>query len=237
MVDNRQDTARQTAETAAQGAEAARDTVRQGADAARNAARQGAEAVQTSGRATSEVVRRGGEFAADTTRRTGEVGAEAVNRTGHVASETIRRGTHELAESQQKIVQNAAEQFEDLSRKMAQAFQGTNEDVRSLMVLPGASRGGLQDLQQGVTGLVEGVVRTNLRAAQEFFRLINPSAYVELQHRFVRDYLDTVIENSVTLVRAVRRTADETLGPLEQQIEQRRRSRQGGAEHYQQAAE
>jgi hypothetical protein len=49
--------------------------------------------------------------------------------------------------------------------------------------------------------------------------------------------LDTLIENSVTLVRAVRRTADETLGPLEQQIQQRRSARQGEGQQYRQAAE
>ena len=142
-----------------------------------------------------------------------------------------------MAESQQQIVQNAAEQFEQLSRKAAQAFQGTNEDIRSLMVLPGAARGGLQDLQQGVTGLIEGAARTNLWATQELFRLANLGSYVELQHRFVREYLDTLIENSVTLVRAVRRTADETLGPLEQQLQQRRSARQDKAQEYRQAAE
>ncbi|MBV8590083.1 MAG: phasin family protein [Acetobacteraceae bacterium] len=202
-----------------------------------NAARQGAEAVQASGRATSDTVRRGGQFAADTTRRVGEVGADAVDRTGRVGSENIRRGTHDLAESQQQIVQNAAEQFEELSRKVAQAVQGTAENVRSLMALPGTARGGLQDLQQGVNGIIEGVVRTNLRATQELFRLANPSAYIELQHRFMRQYLDTVIENSVTLVRAVRRTADETLGPLEHQLQQRRSARQDGGHGYRKAAE
>ena len=202
-----------------------------------DAVRQGAEAVQTSGRATSDAVQRGGEFAADTTRRGGEAGAQAINRIGHVAGETVRRGTQDLAESQQQIVQNAAAQLEELSRKVAQALQGTNEDVRSLMALPGAARGGLQDVQQGVTGLIEGVVRTNLRAAQELFRLANPGAYVELQQRFVREYLDTLVENSATLVRAVRRAADETLGPLEQQIQQRRSARPDEGHEYRQAAE
>ena len=63
-------------------------------------------------------------------------------------------------------------------------------------------------------------MRTNLRASQELFRLANLGSYVELQHRFLREYLETFVENSATLVRAIRRTADETLGPLEQQIEQ-----------------
>ena len=191
-----------------------------------NPARQAAEAVQTSGRATSDAVRRESELAADATRRVGAAGAEAADRSSRVGSESIRQGMQDLAESQQRIFKNATEQFEQLSHKVAQAVQGTSEDVRSLMVLPGAARGGLQDLQRGVTGLIEGVVRTNLQATQELFRLANPSAYVELQHRFVRQYFDTLFENSVTLVRAVRRTADETLGPLEQQLQQRRSARQ-----------
>jgi hypothetical protein len=191
-----------------------------------NPARQAAGAVQTSGRATGETIRRGGQLAADATRRAGEAGAEALDRSGRAGTESIRQGTQDFAESQQQIVQNAAEQFEQLSRKVAQAVQGTSEDVRSLMELPGAARGGLQDVQQGVTGLIEGVVRTNLAATQELFRLSNPGAYVELQYRFARQYLDTLIENSVALVRAVRRTADETLGPLEQQLQQRRSAHQ-----------
>jgi hypothetical protein len=202
-----------------------------------NPARQAAEAVQTGGRATSDAVRRGGEAAADATRRIGEVGAEAVDRSGQVGSESIRRGMQDMAESQQRIFRNAAEQFEQLSHKVAQAVQGTSEDVRSLMVLPGAARGGLQDLQRGVAGLIEGVIRTNLQATQELFRLANPGAYVELQHRFVRQYFDTLFENSVALVRAVRRTADETLGPLEQQLQQRRSARQDEGQAYRQAAE
>jgi hypothetical protein len=207
------------------------------ADNRQDGVRQGAEAVQTSAQVTSDAVRRGGEFAAETTGRGGEAGAEAVSRTGRVVGEAVRRRTQDLAQSQQQIVQNAAQQFEELGRKVAQAAQDTNEDVRSLMALPGAARGGLQDLQQGVTGFVEGVVRTNLRAAQELFRLANPGAYVELQHRFVREYLDTLVENSVTLVRAVRRTADETLGPLEQQLKERQSARQNAGHAYRQAAE
>jgi len=152
-------------------------------------------------------------------------------------AETVHRGTQELAESQRQIVQNAAQQLEALSRKVAEAIKGTQEDVRSLMTLPGAAQGGLQDWQQGVTGLIEGVARTNLQATQELLRLANPGALVELQQRFVRQYLDTVIENSVTLVRAVRRTADETLGPLEQQLNQRQSARRNAGQEYRQAAE
>ena len=90
-------------------------------------------------------------------------------------------------------------------------------------------KGGLRDLQQGMTGLFEGVVQTNLRVAQELFRLANPAPIVELQQRFVREYTDTLVQNSATLVRAVRRTADETLRPLEEQIRQSGQDNQSDA--------
>jgi phasin family protein len=95
--------------------------------------------------------------------------------------------------------------------------------MRRLMTLPNAAEGGLRDIQRSMTGLIEGVVQTNLRVAQELFRLSNPAPIVELQQRFVREYTDTLVQNSATLARAARRTADETLRPLEQQIEQQRR--------------
>ena len=56
-----------------------------------------------------------------------------------------------------------------------------------------------------------------------------------LQQRFGRDYTDTLLRNNATLVRAVRRTADETLRPLEEQIE--RQQREQGGQRFQTAAE
>jgi hypothetical protein len=55
------------------------------------------------------------------------------------------------------------------------------------------------------------------------FRLADPAPFVELQQRFAREYTDALLRNSAALVRAVRRTADEALRPLEQQIEQQQR--------------
>ena len=133
-----------------------------------------------------------------------------MRRAGEAASETARRGGQAVAESQRRIVQDAAERFEEVSRKVAEATQGTTENMRRLLALPNAAEGGLRDLQQGMVGLVEGVVQTNLRVAQELFRLSNPAPIVELQQRFVREYTDTLLRNSATLVRAIRRTADET---------------------------
>src|SRR5215210_5315385 len=200
------------------------------------AVRRTAEAAEQVGRATGEALRQGADSAADIARRNSEAGAEALRRAGEATSETARRGGQAVAESQRRIVQDAADRFEEVSRKIAEATQGTTENVRRLFALPTAAEGGLRDIQQGVVGLFEGVVQTNLRVAQELFRLSNPAPIVELQQRFVREYTDALVQNSATLVRAFRRTADETLRPLEEQLAQR-----GGANQndrgYQTAAE
>jgi hypothetical protein len=198
------------------------------------AIRQGAQAAQQGGQAASEALRRAGDVTAEAAQGSGRAGAEAVQRAGDVASETMRRGAETFAESQRQVIQKAAQQFEEVSRKVAQAAQGTTEDLRTFLTLPHAAKGGLQDLQQGVTGLIEGVVRTNLQATQELLQLANPSAFVELQQRFVREYLDMLMQNTATIVHAIRRTADETLRPLEQQIVQRQANQ---SQRYQHAAE
>jgi len=202
---------------------------------ANEAVRQGAQAAQQGGQATSEALRRAGDVAAEAARRGSQAGSEFVQRAGETTSEALRRGSEALADTQHQLVQQAAERFEQVTRKLAEAAQGTTEDVRAFMQLPTVARGGLQDLQQSMTGLIEGVVRTNLQATQELFQLANPASLVELQQRFVREYLDTLMQGTATLVRAVRRTAEETLRPLEEQIEQRRQANQD--HRFQQAAE
>jgi hypothetical protein len=128
------------------------------------AIRRSAEAVQQGGHATADALRQNAEVGADVARRGSEAGADAMRRASEAASETARRGAQAVADAQRQIAQDAAQRFEEVSRKVAEATKGTTENVRQLMALPNAAEGGLRDMQQGVTGLVEGVVQTNLRA-------------------------------------------------------------------------
>jgi hypothetical protein len=194
--------------------------------AAQTAVRDSADAVQQGGRAFGDALRQNAEAGAEVARRANEAGADAVRRGAEAANETSRRGAEAVAEAQRQIAQDAAQRVEEVTRKVAEAAQGTTENIRRFLSLPNAAEGGLRDFQQGVAGLIEGVVRTNLRVAQEVFRLANPAPFVELQQRFAREYTDTLLQNSATLVRAVRRTADEALRPLEQQIAQQQRQEQ-----------
>lgn len=194
--------------------------------AAEQAAHQAAVVAQHSARTTGEALRRGADATADVTRQGTKTGVEAVRRVGETANETVRRSTQVMAEGQRQIAQETAQTFEAVSRKMAQAAQGASDDLRQFMTLPHAAEGGLRDMQQGMAGLVEGVVQTNLRATQELFRVSNPAAVVELQQRFVQEYMDTLMQGTATMLRAIRRTADETLRPLEAQVGQRQQARQ-----------
>ena len=200
------------------------DNARTVADTAADAAvRRTAEAIQQGSQATGDALRQNAEAGADVARRGTEAGAEAMRRAGEAASETTRRGGQAVVEGQRQIAEDAAERYVEVSRKVAEAARGTSENMRRLMTLPNAAEGGLRDIQRSMTGLFEGVVQANLRVAQELFRMANPAPIVELQQRFAREYTDTLLRNSATLVRAVRRTADETLRPLEEQIGQQRR--------------
>ena len=223
-INGMQETARTQA--SAQGADVRADA-RAAFEAADGAARQGAQALQQGGRATGEALQQGAGVAAGLTHQGAQAGAEAMRRVGEGATETLRRSTQAVAEGQRQIAQDTAQRFEQVSRKVAQAAQGTGEDMRRLFVLPQAAEGGLRDMQQGIAGLIQGVVQTNLRVTQELFRLANPAAVVELQQRFARGYMDALMQGTVTLTRAVRRTADETLRPLEEQVERTRQARQG----------
>ena len=182
----------------------------------------GAGQAERAGRAGVETLLREGEAAANAARHGIEGNAETVRRMSETVGDAARREVRNLAEGQQQFLQTATEQFEEVSRAMAQTVQGATEHLRTFMALPDAARGGLQDLQQSMAGIAERILQTNLRASQEFFRLASPTAFIDLQQRFVRDYLNTLMEGSATVIRAIRRTADQTLRPLDQQIEQRR---------------
>jgi hypothetical protein len=84
--------------------------------------------------------------------------------------------------------------------------------INTLVLLPAVSeRSGMQALQQNLAGLINGVLQTNLYAAQEIFRAATPEAVLELQQRFVRDYIAALINGTMTLVRTIQETAEQAL--------------------------
>jgi hypothetical protein len=179
----------------------------------------------------AEVARQGMEAGASLPRPGVQARVEAARLAGDGMHETMRRSAQAAAESQGRLLQDSYQIFEEMNRKLADMTRGTSEDMRRFFV-PQVPVGGLRDVQQGLTSLVEGVVQTNQRTAQALFRLANPTAMIELQQRFVRDHMDVLMQSTATLVRAACRTADEAMRPLDDQVQQRRQE-----EGYRSAAE
>jgi hypothetical protein len=65
------------------------------------------------------------------------------------------------------------------------------------------------DLRQGLTDLVHGVMRTNLRISQELLHVTDYNQFVRLQRRFIGDYMVTLI-NGVQSIATLQRTAGES---------------------------
>jgi hypothetical protein len=68
------------------------------------------------------------------------------------------------------------------------------QNLRMLMALPKVMSENLRDLQEGVTGLYDGLIRTNLSAPQEQSRLADVRPFIRLQQRAVHNYMDALIQ-------------------------------------------
>jgi hypothetical protein len=85
----------------------------------------------------------------------------------------------------------------------------SSEETRAFTSLPTADDKFLKNAQQSMAALVEGVVQTNLRAALEMLDVTTPSKFAELQQRFIRDYMEALINGTFTLVQAVQEAAEQ----------------------------
>jgi len=200
-----------------------RASARSANQGATEATQRSAAVTEQVGRLGGETVRESGEATADAMRRGGNASADAMRHLGEAAADSTRRNTNVLADEQRRFVESTTEQLERTARVMAQAVQERAQDMRTMMVLPRISGEGLGDMQQGFERLVQGVIQTNLRSAEQLFRLADTGRYVAAQQQFLREYLSTLFEGTTILVRSVRQLADQALQNLEQQVEQRRR--------------
>jgi hypothetical protein len=61
----------------------------------------------------------------------------------------------------------------------------------------------IADMGGSITNLIECVVLANLRAAQQLLRVKNQEEFLELQQRFVREYMATLMQGTMALVKAI----------------------------------
>jgi hypothetical protein len=113
------------------------------------------------------------------------------------ASETALR---DAAEEQRRFMSKAAEFFKEANRGLG---HGAVEETQMTLTFM-AGQGDLRDLQACMSKLIESVIRTNLRQAQELFLVDSPSAFIELHQRFMREYFQTIQQGIEALIRAAK---------------------------------
>lgn len=212
-----------------------RAAVRATTAGASESVQRGAAAAEQSTHSANAALREGAGATAQAAQYGVEAGEQTMRHMGEVAGAATRHGARMFAEGQQRLFANATEQMQRAANTMAQAVQESAQDMRALMVMPRMNDDTVEDVRHGMERLVSGVVETNLRSAQELLRLGNPSQFFLVQQHFMRDYLEALVEGSAVLVRSVRRAAEQTLRPFEQQLEQRRQESNGrgnGAEQH-----
>jgi hypothetical protein len=186
----------------------------------RKAVRQSMASEQSFGRAGVAAARQGGEAVQQTT--------EAMKASTEATKEAAQRSMRELADGQRELLETAAGRFEAMSRRMASAAAEMAEDLRSFMLIPSGQMGDLRHFQDGVSGLVGGVVQTNLKMAQELMRISDPMKLFELQQRIGREYMGALMLGTGAFIRVAREATEQTLRPMEERIEQRCRQLNGG---------
>jgi hypothetical protein len=177
--------------------------------ARRNAVPGGTEAMRQAGPALAGVVTQTGDAAADgarqvaaataeTVRSLAAHQAEAAQRGGAMAAETLERA----AETEQEGVTLAAEG----GRRLAEAMRESAGPMPR--PLPGAGDAAPpREMPQALGGLMNDMLRTQMRIGQELVRLADPTPLLEAQHRLLCGYLDVLTAGQAAWLQAARQMA------------------------------
>jgi hypothetical protein len=117
------------------------------------------------------------------------------NRQKHVALRAqahMKRGVEE----QHEFMTKAATHFEDAGREFMHSAAEKTQNMLTVM-----TPSGLHDAEGFMGDLVQGVIRTNLRLAQEMFQVRSPQAFIELQMRFMQEYFEAFQQGAAAMMR------------------------------------
>jgi hypothetical protein len=187
------------------------------------------QAAGESGRSGVHAAQAGAEEASRAFGRSADAGAEAIRQSADTAAEAqaaggerMRKASEMIAEGQRRIGHVAFDGIAESGRKAADLARDGADDFRLLMTLPACACNGTQDFHRNMNGLLEGVLQTNVRLAEDMLQLANLVPVVEMQRRFIDHYFGALMEGSASILRVMRQTSDQSLQPLEAHLEQRR---------------
>jgi len=201
------------------------DRLRQAERLTETTERRSASTAASVGEHAAEAARSGTQQAGEALRRGATENAEATRFSTQVGTQVMERGMDALAEGQRRMVGQAADRMQTIGHRMVEAVQETTEGFRTFARLPAGSTDNLRGLQAEWTSAMSSVVQSNMRTMQQWFRASDPTPLMDLQRRFVNDCLGNLLQGTGTFIRFARNAADQTLRPIDAQIEQHQQMR------------
>ena len=170
-------------------------------------------AAQAGAQAEADALREGAQYIG----RSVQEGARATQRSMEVAGQTARSGLEGLGEGAQNLAEAGADQFERMGEMMADMARDAAESARMMVTFSTFTNEGVRGMQEATSSLLQRVVQTNVRAMQDLVQQANFGGVTSFQQRFIREYLQTMVQGSAELVRAAQQLADEAVRPLEEE--------------------
>lgn len=176
------------------------------------------------------------QAARDTTQQAGEALRRGATASAEATGSAVQTGTQAmdaLTEGHRRLLGQAADRMQKIGYRMVDAVQETTDGFRTFTRFPAASADNLRDLQAEWSGALAGAVRSNMRTVQDLFRVSDPTPLMNVQRRFVNDWLGNMLQGTGTFVRFARNTAEQTLHPIDALIERRwqTQGRESAIEH------
>jgi hypothetical protein len=134
------------------------------------------------------------------------------------ATETANRGAAAAATATETLVRqagNGAAQAEDIAHGMSRLLQETTRGMQAAMMLPMAPSGGLAEMQEAMAEMVTGMMRNNIRLAEDLMKIYSPQEYSGLQRKLMQQWVDNAMQGQAMLLRMTRQVTDQALRPFE----------------------
>ncbi|NOG72815.1 hypothetical protein [Roseicella sp. DB1501] len=177
--------------------------------ARRSAAPGGTEPMRQAGPALAGVVTQTGDAAAEGARQVAAATAETVRSMAAHQAEAAQRGGATAAETLERTAEAGREGVTlaaEGGRRLAEAVRESAGPMTR--ALPGAGEAAaLREVPLALGGLMNDMVRTQLRIGQELFRLADPTPLLEAQHQLLCSYLDVLTAGQQAWLQAARQMA------------------------------
>ena len=107
---------------------------------------------------------------------------------------------------------------EEIGASVTRLMQETTRGMRAAMLLPVAPGAGFGEMQQAFTEMLAGMMRNNIRLAQEVLRIYGPQDNLDLMQRIMRHWSDAALQHQSAMLRLMQPVSSEASHPGEKAV-------------------